>query len=901
MKSKNLLLLTSLLLTQTAPLWAMDPPDSEHQHVPHIGFTAYLTPEIHTLDPSMPIPTNLGIAIQRVSHTFSDGEQVDEYPLRAQWCFQEDRDHTRDIATLKLYAILNNDQSHEVFQRQVEIPHTLIDPGEESPGLHHFNGDRVYQPHTKVQRWQNRQGQTYQRTLVNQDGNVHNHQNSKVIYVEPFDIQGLLRAKPSDRSRDKYRGEYHFGRDLADHEGLPGKKKENLIYSDGDNNYYLPHVTQELWMQGNENTGFFIASYKEKEQLNFVPGTLIPSGQLPEGLYQLLSVQDNHEQNKRTERWQKLGEGHVIDITSPAGVSSIAGMGGFAPHEIPQNNATVQVANLQNKLEKHSLRMSNIKSYIASYPDAEGTVVILGPTGAGKTVLAHILAGQPLNVIRVPLRGLRLNTNNPLPGFEIGHGCQAGTSFPAIWYDQNHNLFFADCPSFGDPGGAEQDILNAFSIHHLLKNQENVKIVVAIKEEEMTGTLNHLIKLLNDITGIFQNAQELQNNLSFVVTALTDIQPQEICELLTEISRTTPQLGVQPKNLLDFLAQNPHRVSSIPKAQLEGPFDFNAQLVQGIVHNSRYVSNPQVKMAVGSDAELLVTNTAGELNNYLTAYMKTEGPRKIINYCIQKIDRYAGAVGDLRREFATLIENLRSLPTQSAEAFRQGLKAACNNSISLKDMKQVIKAIGFLQTIKEGIDSNVRVWKNALLDTITQKLGILTAEPSVAFTNGALSLKSALISTSDVNAVLRLPQNQNISNIHIYSLNTLFIDEDILAPSTSVSFISPCMKIISGPKIINLSGTTENPDTPGRPSKNSIEAGGQASDNEISGEPGKNGGNFYSKVFDVGQGLTELIIKANGGSGGSDALVQAYNDYYQQQATDPNVAPFIKVFPNLHR
>lgn len=29
MKRKNLLLLTSLLLTQTAPVWAMDPPDDQ--------------------------------------------------------------------------------------------------------------------------------------------------------------------------------------------------------------------------------------------------------------------------------------------------------------------------------------------------------------------------------------------------------------------------------------------------------------------------------------------------------------------------------------------------------------------------------------------------------------------------------------------------------------------------------------------------------------------------------------------------------------------------------------------------------------------------------------------------------------------------------------------------------
>lgn len=860
MKRKDLLLLTALLI-QTVPVWAMynDADELEMRnrshgqtrtHVHFREFVPSLPLTFNTLNPSDPLPANLGMARQRVSCTFGNNAPIEiilptEYPLQGQWVFQEDLDNTQNRATLKLSTRINNEWKN-VTQLDVNIQHQLVSEDPEVPGWNYFDGDQVYQARTKLQRWRNPQtGRVYSRTLARQDNAIPTHQGSQVVYVEPFAL-GDTPSKP----KDAYRGSYHTARELADHEELPGKKVGSLLYSDGNNIYY-PHITQELWEQDNSQAGFFIASYRQDKRLNFIPGTAIQGGQLPEGLYQLLSVQDG---NRRTERWQRLGDNPaVIEITAPGVFSSIPGMGAFAPRVVPHNNAMPQILTLQDNLERSDRRMQDIRQYIGDHPNAEGSVVILGPTGSGKTILAHILAERQLRSTRIPHKGCRLDTDNPLPGFVIGHGGQAGTTFPAVWFDQHHNLLLADCPGFGDPEGAEQDILNAFSIHNLLKNRGNVKIVVAVKEGDITGRATHFIKLLNDITGVFQNDQDLQRNLSFVVTHQLDTQPNEFCPLLAQTVNDTPQLSLRSRNLLRFLAQNQNRVSSIPKApQHEGPFNFNSHLVRRGVEDSTYVVNPQARIAVGPNAQLLVGQLATGLNEYLTNYMKTEGSQRVINHCMKRVDDYQGSIENLRLQFTNLIPALQALqqvPAHSPIRFADGLR----NIMDVTDIEKTIQHIGFLKTLKNDIIYHTNDWSNALLETIN-KVRILSAPPQVEFVNGNLTVKGTLVGMSEVLNAAR--QRPALNSINVFGLNMLLIDSDFVSPGTSCSFIAPFWKIV-GNHIFNLSGTL----------------GGKGDDGQVAGtngkpgKPGGNGGHFYGKGF-IFKNLSQLTVNTNGGQGG---------------------------------
>jgi hypothetical protein len=359
MKRKDLLLLT-VLLTQTTPVWAMWNEADENAinvagngkkiiSVRHINFDICSLPKRNAPNPAA---AEMGIAQQRVAVTYeNDNQSVEiilptQYPLHGQQIFQEDRDNNQSHDTLILKAFIQ-DELREVFRRSDIVPHELIYSAPEIPGWNYFDGEKVYEVRSKLQGWRNPQTRKEYRQSALSHHAISSHQDYEVIYVEPFAIgDSPLKAK------DDYRGSYYFMCDLAEHKGLTGKKTGNLLYSDGMH-VYLLHTTQELWMGENGHTaGFFIASYKKDQRLNFLyPEAKRSSSLLPQGLYQLICVQEGPDQ--RVESWQKLGENSKpITIEVPLGVSSIPGMGNFAPRKIVGSNTICAPIDSQNELEK---------------------------------------------------------------------------------------------------------------------------------------------------------------------------------------------------------------------------------------------------------------------------------------------------------------------------------------------------------------------------------------------------------------------------------------------------------------------------------------------------------------------------------------------------------------------
>ena len=59
------------------------------------------------------------------------------------------------------------------------------------------------------------------------------------------------------------------------------------------------------------------------------------------------------------------------------------------------------------------------------------------------------------------------------------------------------------------------------------------------------------------------------------------------------------------------------------------------------------MQNLDINITIDKDSQLLVGELTNKLNDYLTNYMRTEGDKRIINYCLQKINNYQGTtVGD---------------------------------------------------------------------------------------------------------------------------------------------------------------------------------------------------------------------------------------------------------------
>jgi GTPase SAR1 family protein len=923
MKRKDLLLIT-FLLTQTTPLWGMaddefveghEHPyaevarrdfqveligdiirpaqgnprgrfqitqegaapvmaDLELQAIQTLRFEPFLPPHIGVLTPSDLLPQDLGTARERIRcevNYHGNVQQIETllptlHPLQGQWSFQEDRDHTQNIATLKLKALLNTQRLVDIYQRQVEIPHILIDAGIEVPGDYYFNGDTAYQIRNRQQQWRNPESQQlYTRTITSPDGELPTHAGNQIIYASPFAF-GVDPAQP----REDYRGRYDFVRELSEHEKLPGKKDGSLIYSDG-NHIYLPHITQELWRQEHSQVGFFIASYKQDRKLNFISQAQIPHGQLPEGLYQLISVKE--ELHRHTEKWEKLGEiPEVIEISTFPGVASIPGMGTYAPRIVSNDQTIFEALAMQEKIQEITQKTEEA---MARHPYSAGSVIVLGPTGSGKTTLIHALAGSLSAQEHLDEDGdreLRLHADHPLLGFNIGHDAIVGTTIPNLWYDQVNNIFYWDCPGFFDPRGHKEDIINAFSIHRLFQHS-SVKVALvssdlALKIKNERG--RHFFKLLNEMAKLFTDETQLHNALSLIVTqGGHPLPPDRLTTLHRSAERAQAEgkeIGLTPsgRRLLSFLQAMPSRVSSLPQPRDIGPYEFDRQHILDCISRAQYIPDPSIDFTAGiSDgAKVLAVDLAQGLNQYLSTYMGTEGAQRIINYCRQKIEAYSGPIAALRTEFRTLKQTLKTLRTVSPDR-PLDMVNILTPLIDTTDIRKTIEILEFFKRIKNEITYSVGEWSTTLLTAVKDKIKSLTVAPQIEHANGALTIKGTLVGISDINAALRT--HPSPAKVNAYGLNTIFIDEDITSHGTSLSLLAPQWKVV-GARRIDLSGKAG---ANGASGSSGTYSGASGSDGQP-GFPGGNGGHFYGKGFKFADRLDQLLtVNTNGGNGGN--------------------------------
>ena len=97
--------------------------------------------------------------------------------------------------------------------------------------------------------------------------------------------------------------------------------------------------------------------------------------------------------------------------------------------------------------------LSIVQAIIAGISTDLTWVLLLGPTGDGKTTLLHALAGVTLTVVQT-LTGRCLEALNPLRDgereFTISHGVESETFIPNIYEDRANGVVYFDCPGHLD-------------------------------------------------------------------------------------------------------------------------------------------------------------------------------------------------------------------------------------------------------------------------------------------------------------------------------------------------------------------------------------------------------------------------------------------------------------------
>lgn len=107
-------------------------------------------------------------------------------------------------------------------------------------------------------------------------------------------------------------------------------------------------------------------------------------------------------------------------------------------------------------------------------------IVLIGNTGVGKSTLLHILARDKMQVVCTEEDMLFVCPESKLPQIVIGGGAKSITVIPGVYVDEKNKFIFIDTPGLLDSVGVFQRILNAYSIHTVLKAGGKMKILFVI-------------------------------------------------------------------------------------------------------------------------------------------------------------------------------------------------------------------------------------------------------------------------------------------------------------------------------------------------------------------------------------------------------------------------------------
>ena len=505
----------------------------------------------------------------------------------------------------------------------------------------------------------------------------------------------------------------------------------------------------------------------------------------------------------------------------------------------------------------------------------QGTIY-LGNTDSGKSTLFNSLQGAPLHG-----RFARLGRYDIIfaPGVNaVGYspiGLQRTVSQTTLPVVINNNF---DSPGFKDTRPL-QDIVNAYSIYRIVKQTRNLKIVLVSSVEEITGPRSiHFLDFIDQLGNIFQhNIEALCNGLCLVMTKVNrhQVDKNEYKAIFGRIVDEQLNARVAPESprikILRFLSRTdrigffkmPEANGLIPNDDKEAikamissiPYQANIRPVLSLVDaRSKLAINGLIGGILGKMRDIIAdfNGRYPELyKNFLESNLNTDN---------NNTDKKASKLRERLKVVTQHLENVSTEPGRFYESTEKmggilGLLSHGNREAFNTNRGKLafFKHVG----LGEEIESKVREYNifNSL-EGFRKDAGEYIAIEQVE-----KKIAGFLLGVSDINKMLR---GRTISEVEVYSLNTLLIDEDFTQPGINLTLMAPHWWVIEN-KTISLKGS----DGLAHDVAKARDGNADYPDGEhgLPGNPGESSGYFYGKgkVF---RGLENLTIDVRGGKGG---------------------------------
>lgn len=491
------------------------------------------------------------------------------------------------------------------------------------------------------------------------------------------------------------------------------------------------------------------------------------------------------------------------------------------------------------------------------------SVIVIGPTGSGKSCLINLLAGKKFTADKIKNKGYFIKPDEILPGFSISHKNAVGTIDPHPWI--HNGVAYWDYPGFGDTRGPSADILNAFCLKKLF--QKNIKVLLVTEESNLkSGRDSGFLKVFKEVADLLPEEQ-IKKSVSFVVTKAVDMD--DFHDYVMEDVLSGDTLKIVKKtyvNLLRSFSGKNSRFAILKKPTKNGPYDPGDSInhIQQAISDAGFTSNPKPQISLSPKSKEHIQDFSDCLNREIAESLRNNQQKVTLSsWATSRIKAHSGSLSALKVELKktkSLIWKLRSddFDADDPWAFSKKIEEIFGKDFDQTESKKLIDQIIFLRSInKEKAKLEPVTWARSF----SENHGLLiplVSEPDVELEGSKATIKSVLVSAEDIKNVL---QKNSLEKLNVYVLHTFFMDSNVTFNSGLINLFAPNWKIMGARKTFNLKGLDGQK---GRDGRNSLTgAGGDGHP----GGPGKNGGIFYGRGKSF-ERMSRLRIDARGGNGG---------------------------------